>query len=364
MTTRDYRWLRLVSTRDNVKARLATASVWFAVVVAGCARYIDPRVPEPIRPRVAPQGRVEYLLYRPSSYDRKRTWPLVVTCHGAFPDSPNRQIRSWTQFAESYGFLVVAPKLRKVELPWPSTTRDEVARLRENDRDVLAVLRHIQGSHNVSEDRVFIHGRSGGAHTALYSGLRHPDIFRAVAISDPKFDRLLLGDVADCVDSYQPVLVDHALADAITGKDAQRAATWLDDRCLNVVISSHGRFSGPDAQPAVDFFETVVRRYPWMHIRAIAADEDNPLQVRFRVKCSFRPTRVEWALGDGSTSSDADPLHTYTSPKTYVVSLAAHDPDGRTHHRRAALALPEVSLRPIPPESQPLDPGQGPDRAD
>ena len=78
------------------------------ILFSGCSPYVDSRVPEPIRPVVEPVLGREYLLYRPSGYDKRLTWPLIVVCHGAFPDNPNRQIRVWTELAESDGFLVLA----------------------------------------------------------------------------------------------------------------------------------------------------------------------------------------------------------------------------------------------------------------
>src|SRR3990172_2443966 len=99
--------------------------------LTGCSEYTDPNVPEPIRPFVEPQFGGEYLLYRPSSYDRNKAWPLIVVCHSSFPDSPNRRIRAWTQLAESHGFLLVAPRLTGEKKSWLRDANKENKRQRD-----------------------------------------------------------------------------------------------------------------------------------------------------------------------------------------------------------------------------------------
>ena len=48
-----------------------------------------------------------------------------------------------------------------------------------------------------------------------------------------------------------------------------------------------------------------------------------PLTVQFTDKSSGRPNTWLWDFGDGSTSSQRNPLHTYTSAGTYTVTLTA-----------------------------------------
>jgi len=48
-----------------------------------------------------------------------------------------------------------------------------------------------------------------------------------------------------------------------------------------------------------------------------------PLHVTFSNQ-SFGASTYAWDLGDGNTSNDADPRHTYTEPGTYTVTLAGH----------------------------------------
>lgn len=54
-----------------------------------------------------------------------------------------------------------------------------------------------------------------------------------------------------------------------------------------------------------------------------------PLTIHFEDHSTGKPTKWTWSFGDGATSSDQNPVHTYTSDGIYKVSLLAEkfDPD-------------------------------------
>ncbi|HBG87190.1 MAG TPA: hypothetical protein DDW62_06530, partial [Marinilabiliaceae bacterium] len=52
-----------------------------------------------------------------------------------------------------------------------------------------------------------------------------------------------------------------------------------------------------------------------------------PLRVLF-TNYSVGGSVYMWDFGDGSTSGDRNPVHTYTEPGTYNVKLVAPGPDG------------------------------------
>jgi len=312
--------------------------------VAGCSQYIDPNVPELIRPYAEPEFGREYLLYRPSSYDKQYAWPLIVVCAGAFPDSPNQRIRAWTQHAERSGFLVAAPTLEGNRASWLSSAAKQIPEQREDEKRILSTIRHIRAGHNVSADRIFIHGWSGGAPVALRTGLRHPDVFRAIAVSQPRFDEACLADTETLADRHQPVFVHYDVSDVITGKQGRGCVEWLRSRLENLVDSPFGTARPDEMQPAVEFFEDVVRKVPWVRIRAIPGESGNPLEVWFKLRCSFGPTRYRWDSGDGEFSSEAEPVHTYAEPGDYVVSVSVDGSGGREHTRSVLLSVPEGVL--------------------
>jgi PKD repeat protein len=53
-----------------------------------------------------------------------------------------------------------------------------------------------------------------------------------------------------------------------------------------------------------------------------------PLTINFTDTSSVGNTSWLWLFGDGNTSTDQNPLHTYTADGTYVVTLTATGPLG------------------------------------
>lgn len=309
-------------------------------VVIGCRPFIDPNVPEPIRPFVEPSRGGEYLLYRPSSYDGGRSWPLIVVCHGGLGDSANKQIRDWTQLAEEKGFIILAPELESTGGLILPAAEKQIEKQRADEQRILRAIRHVQAGHNVSEDRTFIHGFAGGSYAAMYAGLGNPTVFRAVSLTRPSFKAGFMGEVADRIDVHQPVFVDYDLGDTIFGNHAQRCLEWLRSKQANVTEDATGMLKRTDARKAVTFFERVLRDQPWLHIRAFATPGGERLDVQFKLRVSFSPVRYQWSFGDSEESSAAEPLHRYQGEGTYRVTITVEDPNGESHTRSARVVVP------------------------
>ena len=329
-----------MTTPKHLRALLLAVLSTFLTGLPGCSQYIDPRVPEPIRPTLEPESGRDYLLYRPSSYDSNLAWPLVVVCPGSSPDSPNRQIRAWTELAESHGFLVAAPTLTVSKRGLSRDTSKYLARQRRDEAHILAVVRHVRGAHRISPERIFIYGWSAGAYAALYTGLRHPHLFRAVSIVQPRFNRLYLGDIEPLVDPYQPVHLHYSSADAITGKNGRHCVDWLHFIGADLREEPPGPVRRSDCAPTVTFFQRLIRQEPWIHIRAFRQAGADSLTVQFKLRCPFRPTRLRWQFGDGDESTIAEPLHVYGQSGTYRVTVTLHAPDHTPYVRSLDLTLP------------------------
>jgi len=59
-------------------------------------------------------------------------------------------------------------------------------------------------------------------------------------------------------------------------------------------------------------------------------ESDVPSEVQFREECAGEVTSYFWEFGDGGTSTEEDPTHTYTTPGLFTVSLTVTDADGNT----------------------------------
>jgi dienelactone hydrolase len=312
---------------------------------SGCSQYIDPNVPEPIRPFVEPQFGGEYLLYRPSSYDRNQAWPVIVVCHSTFPDSPNRRLRAWTELAESHGFILVAPRLTGNKNSWIAGANKE-KKPRDDETHILAVIQHVRAACNVSDDRILIHGFAGGAASALRTGLKHSQTFRAISVTQPRFEPGDLADVGLWIDPYQPVYLSYSVAEVFTGKEGRLCADWLRANGANLLDDPTGSAVGAHSERHVAFFQRVIRKEPWIHVTVAPTGLHNPLEMRFRLLSAASPSRFRWQFGDGVESPVAEPVHAFAKPGTYRVRVTVEWPKTGPHTRIVDLSVPDGMLRP------------------
>lgn len=68
-----------------------------------------------------------------------------------------------------------------------------------------------------------------------------------------------------------------------------------------------------------------------------------PLSVRFNASRSFDvdgdPVRFRWDFGDGETSNDANPTHTYNTPGNYTATLTVTDPSDASSSSSVTIAV-------------------------
>ncbi|HNQ23767.1 MAG TPA: PKD domain-containing protein [Phycisphaerae bacterium] len=345
--TRNDAWVRLLG-----KAILAAA-----LSAAGCSLPGQSRLRESIQTIKEPELGGEYLLYRPSLYDSAQDWPVFVVCAGGVSDSPRKQMSAWAPVGESKGVLVIAPRLESTGWSLRRNADRQRELLRADEERILAAVRNVQAGQHVSEDRIFIYGWGGGAPAALHTGLRHPEVFRAVAVAQPAYDEAALAGAAACLDPYQPVFVHYRATDVLYGKDGQRCADWLTDRSPVVTTDSFGPLQWDKCDGVVDFFEEVLRTRPLVRIGVSTPDPADPQTVQFKVRCSHEPRRFRWEFGDGSTSPVAEPRYRYSSAGTYVVRVTVDGPRGQTLHRAVELTIPGLLVRPLFVDEKSSQPG-------
>ncbi|WP_375546424.1 ThuA domain-containing protein [Actinophytocola gossypii] len=124
-----------------------------------------------------------------------------------------------------------------------------------------------------------------------------------------------------------------------------------------------------DGQFTVDAFHFVgkgvsVNAAPYVAVNADPAGGGAPLDVSFTTTVTDpegdEPFTYAWDLGDGTTSTEANPTHTYTEPGTYTAEVTVTDATGRS---KAASVPVVVTIPPMPP-IECADPDAAVDRND
>lgn len=307
---------------------------------AGCPQYADPTVPNPIRPVKEPSTGNEYFVYVPSRNIPGEPCPLVILCHGTNPwDSALRQIRDWVGLAEDKNFIVAAPKLKGTRGDLPPSPEVQIRRQREDERTILATVRHVSGANHIDPTRVFLTGWSAGGYAVLHTGLRHPEVFRALTIMQGNFDERFAADAEEHIDPYQPVYVIYGTTDVLTGGQSKECMEWLYDHNAYVF---DGQVSGPHRshpKAAHEFFEKVIAEIPWLTVRATAANASDPYTITFKARASFTPAGYRWTFDEGNTSSAAEPSFKFEEG-THEVTLETAMPNGKRLKRTIRVDVP------------------------
>jgi len=208
------------------------------------------------------------------------------------------------------------------------------------------VIQHVRAAHNVSDERILIHGFAGGAVSALRTGLKNPQTFRAISVTQPRFGLGDLADVALWIDPYQPIYLNYSAAKVLTGKEGRLCADWLLAHGAYLRDDSIGSAAGGDSERHVAFFQSVIRKEPWIHVTVAPTGLHNPLEMRFRLLSAAAPSRFRWQFGDGDESPVAEPVHAFAKAGTYRVTVTAEWPKAGPQTRIIDVSVPEGTLRP------------------
>ncbi|MEO8499836.1 MAG: PHB depolymerase family esterase, partial [Vicinamibacteria bacterium] len=107
----------------------------------------------------------EYLLYVPSTYDRAKPSPLVISMHGAaiWP-AAERDISLWNAVAERHGFIVVYPSaISRGPRAW-HMGQSSIAR---NVRFISDLIDTLKAGYNIDSTRIYADGLSNGGGMAF-----------------------------------------------------------------------------------------------------------------------------------------------------------------------------------------------------
>ena len=142
---------------------------------------------------------MEYELYVPSKYNRSRPTPLIVALH-CLSAVAHDMIRyeHLTELAEERGYIVVAPMgynnhgwygsrgRAAVGGPGGGASKDDPENLGElSELDVMNVLGLVRKEFNIDPNRTYLLGHSMGGGGTWYLGMKHPELWAAIAPTAP-----------------------------------------------------------------------------------------------------------------------------------------------------------------------------------
>jgi predicted peptidase len=154
-----------------------------------------------------------YAVHLPADYDPSKSWPLLVTLHGANGNGTD-WIRTWVRTAGTR-YILVAP-----------TTPKHTWAARQGHYYVLTALREMIEKLNVDPDRIFLDGMSMGAGGTFRLAEHFPDRWAAIG------PRCNVPDIRQKKDkSYVTMLAENYRMKVAVTDDAQEGAVaFLEKR--------------------------------------------------------------------------------------------------------------------------------------
>jgi predicted peptidase len=132
---------------------------------------------------------IEYAVFVSSKVDADKPSPLVIALHG-LGVQPVAWLQKLTGAAQDAGYIAAAPMGYDVR-GWygangPTSGRASPSNVGElSEKDVMNVLALMRQEFNIDSRRIYLAGQSMGGAGALFLGIKHKDIWAAVAASAP-----------------------------------------------------------------------------------------------------------------------------------------------------------------------------------
>lgn len=292
-----------------------------------------------------PETRRGYLLYVPAKYTDARQWPLVITCHGTPPyDSAAAQFEEWRGLAERRGFLLAAPDLIGTRGDFTPPRAEQIRRQLADEEAILGLIRTIQSAYAIDDSRIFLTGWSAGGYAVLFTGLRHPDVFRALSVRQGNFDSAFVEPCIPFLDRHQPIQIMFGSEDVLLGNQPANCIAWLRSHDIEPTLLERAGFHRRDPGPVVAFFSDVATRRQWIRV-SVKDDPSDPMKLTFSVRSTFPPIRHLWDFGDDTERvSLINPTHRYGMAGSYTVRVALWPAKGDPYVRHVKVQVPRVRL--------------------
>ena len=241
---------------------LRSAAILAVLLTAGsgCAVTQDQNTPVWQWREIHPTTGRGFWIYVPSNYREDTPSPLIISCHGTPPyDVAEHHIREWKFLGERYGCIIVCPELEATD---GLIGDGPIIGMLKDERYILSLIGLLGYRYNIDRANVMITGFSGGGFPTYWVGLRHPEIFSAVAARNCNFSKYNLDGWYPPEAREVPILVYYGAHDpaaiSLQSKAAVRYFTRGGFNVESLVLPGQGHQRNPEL--AMDFFRKNWRR--------------------------------------------------------------------------------------------------------
>jgi len=118
--------------------------------------------------KITPPQAGRYNLSIPAAYDQKKSWPLIISLHGAGGNGNDEYKWLWSAHAKKWNGFVASPSGEPAGAQWMP-----------QEEFVLAVYKDVINTYNINTNCVYIHGFSNGGNGAWFYSIYYPWLFGA-----------------------------------------------------------------------------------------------------------------------------------------------------------------------------------------
>lgn len=138
------------------------------------------------------------------------------------------------------------------------------------------------------------------------------------------------------------------LGDGTTSTERYPVHTYTKPGKYTISLTVANKY-GSDSSTRVNFITVTGsgNKAPVALFTAAPASGTAPLKVKFTDKSANLPTSWKWSFGDGTSSTAKNPVHTYTKPGKYTVSLTATNKAGTNTVTKTNLISVNTVSKPV-----------------